>query len=308
MNENKWTLIILAPMRKSRKWYSARGQVGWSRSGSHARAFLVYDIRIRSLLVSTQDAINSAVELALQSWQQVYDELQDHLPPREYYDTLLSNDDSLPASIDCFWFIDRLGDIMPQLIHTKEEWDEWLRYHLCNDVEQSKDWEIKGPLGEIEAHMQMISGLYDDFNALERRAETIISAIFNLTSVKETRESRLLGENVKLLTYATIFFLPLSFCTEDVLTTQSLWSINGMFDTGIRGFAIVTCVIALSTYAVITLLFSSPARRVPQKFGQRMWQGIKRVAKRPKMFTKKSEKQKQKVEVDEEMLDPEKTA
>lgn len=180
MDETEWTLIILAPMRKSRKWYSARGQVGWSWSGSHAkatRAFLVYDIRIRSLLVSTLDAINSAVELALQSWQQVYDELQDHLPPREYYDTLLSNDDSLPASIDCFWVIDRLGDIMPQLIHTKEEWDEWLRYHLSNDVKQSKDWGIKGPLGEIEAHMQMISGLYDDFNALEKRAETIISAV-----------------------------------------------------------------------------------------------------------------------------------
>ncbi|KAF8861939.1 hypothetical protein BDZ45DRAFT_739815 [Acephala macrosclerotiorum] len=129
----------------------------------------------------------------------------------------------------------------------------------------------------------MISRLYEDFNALEKRAETIIAAIFNLTSVKETRQSRLLGENVKLLTYATIFFLPLSFCT-------SLWSINGMFDTGIKGFAIVTCVIALITYLVITLPLSSSALRVSQKLGQKMWRWVKT---------------KQKAEVDEEMLGPE---
>lgn len=41
---------------------------------------------------------------------------------------------------------------------------------------------------------------------------TDIMKLFSLTSVKEARESRLLSENVRLLTYVTVFYLPLTLC------------------------------------------------------------------------------------------------
>ena len=37
--------------------------------------------------------------------------------------------------------------------------------------------------------------------------------LFNASAVIESRASTRLGENVKLLTFVSIFFLPLSFCT-----------------------------------------------------------------------------------------------
>lgn len=41
----------------------------------------------------------------------------------------------------------------------------------------------------------------------------LFSQLFNASAVIESRASTRLGENVKLLAFVSIFFLPLSFCT-----------------------------------------------------------------------------------------------
>ena len=88
--------------------------------------------------------------------------------------------------------------------------------------------------------------------------------------MKEARESRILAENVKLLTYVTIFYLPLAFCTVSypnplnkavLIVPQSMWAINNMFGTGTRGFVIITSLIALGTYAVVFGLLHPPSRQ-----------------------------------------------
>lgn len=58
----------------------------------------------------------------------------------------------------------------------------------------------------------------------------------------ESRAATRLGENVKLLTFVSIFFLPLSFC-------MALWSINDMFS--MSSLAIVTPLVGLSTYIIV---------------------------------------------------------
>jgi hypothetical protein len=59
----------------------------------------------------------------------------------------------------------------------------------------------------------------------------------------ESRASTRLGENVKLLTFVSIFFLPLSFCT-------SLWSINDQILPS-SALAITITLVAIFTYLIV---------------------------------------------------------
>ncbi|KAH6666872.1 hypothetical protein B0J14DRAFT_704932 [Halenospora varia] len=90
-------------------------------------------------------------------------------------------------------------------------------------------------------------GVNKSFMSMRDRARSLRDGIFALTSVTEAREARLLGENARLLTYVTVFYLPLSFCT-------SMWAINEMFGAGTRGFAIITSVITFVTYLSVFCL------------------------------------------------------
>lgn len=124
-----------------------------------------------------------------------------------------------------------------------------------------------------------------------------------------------LAKMSKLLKYATIFFLPLLFCTVGYFQRISnrricWWLSHSGVSTACSTFAAITSVRAVITYAVIILMLSTSARNVSKKFGQRTWQRIKRAVKWLKMFAKTSEeqKQKQKIQLDEGMLDLEKTA
>jgi len=218
-SETEWTLLILssATFRSSQE-ESYKGEGG-----------VVQDIKIASLLVSTLSAIQHALKTSLYSWKHLHEELVSSLPPHDYYETLLSND-NLPASIECFRVLDYLRAALPRMDHAIEEWNEWRQYHIKQDGMQCRRKAVEVLLLDIEFQVQAISIQLQDFKELEKHTETIISAvgfrgklllrsglimkqIYNITSAKETRDSRLLGENVKVLTYVTIVFLPLSFCT-----------------------------------------------------------------------------------------------
>jgi hypothetical protein len=63
--------------------------------------------------------------------------------------------------------------------------------------------------------------------------------------VIESRAATRLGENVKLLTYVSIFYLPLAFCA-------AIWSINQSYS--FLHFGITTVAIALTTYLMVANL------------------------------------------------------
>jgi hypothetical protein len=63
--------------------------------------------------------------------------------------------------------------------------------------------------------------------------------------VIESRAATDLGQNVKLLTYVSIFYMPVGICA-------AIWSINA--DYGLEAFAIVTAVVAVTTYVLVVNL------------------------------------------------------
>lgn len=83
--------------------------------------------------------------------------------------------------------------------------------------------------------------------------------LFNATQVMESRQATLLGQDVRLLTYVTIFFLLLAFSTvgtgfdrndQGTNMEQSLWNINENYrrDTLIWIAAVVACTTYIVTF------------------------------------------------------------
>ncbi|KAJ4415325.1 hypothetical protein N0V85_002766 [Neurospora sp. IMI 360204] len=69
--------------------------------------------------------------------------------------------------------------------------------------------------------------------------------LFNASALIESRSSTRLGQNVQLLTYISIFYLPLGFCA-------ALWAVPNIDDIKTRiPFAITTCLVCLITFAVV---------------------------------------------------------
>lgn len=138
-----------------------------------------YGLNTNNLLVATFSAILQGLTRGHQGWKGIYKKLESHLPPRDYYDKLLSNDDSLPLSIKCFWVMDRIQNLTPRLVHTAEEWNEFSKQHYVDQVvlAEPMDRTPNTLLGEIQAQIAMIDELGQKFERLSKRAETTISTV-----------------------------------------------------------------------------------------------------------------------------------
>jgi hypothetical protein len=75
----------------------------------------------------------------------------------------------------------------------------------------------------------------------------------------ESRASTRLNENIKLLTFVSIFFLPLSFCmvflsfayaNANLTLLQSVWSVNNTIFS-LKALVIVATLVGLSTYLLV---------------------------------------------------------
>ncbi|KAH6677159.1 hypothetical protein B0J14DRAFT_651052 [Halenospora varia] len=217
--------------------------------------------------------VREYLQLACESRQIVEKELDDFLSENITQGVLAEDDDQ---SVKLFWLMQKIDAILPMIADSVNQW-EW--YANGNKLKSTDDIQLNNILysygteeihdyldpdyrlayarslvEEIESWKEQLQGAAKSFTIMRERARTLRDGIFALTSVKEARESRILGENVKLLTYVTVFYLPLAFCT-------SMWAVNNMFGTGTRGFAMITTIVATVTYVVVFRLLHPTALR-----------------------------------------------
>ncbi|KAF7868463.1 hypothetical protein EAF04_004994 [Stromatinia cepivora] len=116
----------------------------------------------------------------------------------DYHDTLLVDDEALFTLEEIF-----LGNLDTQSFGLETD---------PTVLENLTVYQIQARLNELETITQKFRGKIEEVMYLR-------DGLFNASAVMETRASTRLNQNLRLLTFVSIFFLPLSFC-------MSVWSIN----------------------------------------------------------------------------------
>ncbi|PMD34211.1 hypothetical protein L207DRAFT_588810 [Hyaloscypha variabilis F] len=271
------TVLVLAPT-----YYPSLFEAQWNR-----------DNRL-NLWIALAANINQLMEEAGEDWKHIATYFKDLLEisnPKNFH----IDDKKFSEFLNVLWVIDKLDEILPMVRDSLEQWD-WFRTgnpNLCPAVEESplsarehiRDVEsdkhllskhLKSKLQELDKSRYDLENYEEKFKALQTRALSLKDSLLQLKNMNDS----ILSANIALLTYATIFFLPLTFCTA--IAQQSMWVVNNMFGTGGKGFAIITAVIPITTYALVFNLLHPTTKKAlingikkAATSAQRLWQKLR---------------------------------
>ncbi|GFF43570.1 bifunctional solanapyrone synthase [Aspergillus udagawae] len=213
--------------------------------------------------------IEEALQNAANDWDRIANHFDlvlnqnDSVFNPDLHDRFLFDDASFSRSRYYFWLMDSLEGFTSAVSDAIHEWEVywWARKDVFEDYEAfylDKWRKTKVELGSpkppqnpplledsvkrVDIHVARLREILSRLETLRDRTMTLRDGLFNASAVIESRAATQLGENVKLLTYVSIFYLPLSYCA-------ALWSINRDFNQ--VAFAIVTALLALGTYALV---------------------------------------------------------
>ncbi|KAL8894091.1 MAG: hypothetical protein Q9192_004628 [Flavoplaca navasiana] len=158
------------------------------------------------------------------------------MQPNEH-DNLLFDDGSFSRSRRYFWAIDCLSDFDTAITDNINQWE---LYKAALPVLDNELDNVQ--LKNAERQGRVLQNQREYFRQKLASTRALRDALFNASAVIESRASTRLGENVKLLTFVSVFFIPLSFCA-------SLWSVNDMFS--MNSLIAVIIIVALLTYTTV---------------------------------------------------------
>ncbi|KAM3076143.1 hypothetical protein ACMFMG_006342 [Clarireedia jacksonii] len=165
-------------------------------------------------------------------------------------------------------------DLIDRLANDALEWTK-LRSILQGQVREAKkfvlDYCQRYNANEIPKDLE---ALIDEFahsvsnriGQLDQTVRDLLQIEFAWTSITEARVATRLGQNVMLLTFVSIFYLPLGFCA-------ALWAIPGIMDSSTRiPFIVTSAIVGLITLLVAFNLenIAGSAGKVYQYWRQNM--------------------------------------
>ncbi|KAL9594752.1 MAG: hypothetical protein Q9179_005256 [Wetmoreana sp. 5 TL-2023] len=166
----------------------------------------------------------------------ILDSADSLMQPTEH-DNLLFDDGSFSRSRRYFWAIDCLSEFENSI---SDNINQWELYQAALPILESDLDKIQ--LRNAERQCRILQNQREYFRQKLASTRALRDALFSASAVIESRASTRLGENVKLLTFVSVFFIPLSFCT-------SLWSVNDMFS--MKSLTAVIVIVALLTYTTV---------------------------------------------------------
>ncbi|KAE9370907.1 hypothetical protein N431DRAFT_468918 [Stipitochalara longipes BDJ] len=234
-----WTLVVLLPLPGS----EAMG------IESHIQTTACKDL---PLVIVMADAIFCILESTWEGWRTLVRYIDEEVLGAaneifdvEAHDDLIFDDDLYTRSRRYFWAINCVNESLNLLRRNIQVWTEHRDDVLLplgrklHSVEMKEFDNTIRNCNEVQAKLLKIE---ETFNEQRTKLVALRDGLFSASAVMESRASTRLGENVKLLTYVSIFYLPLAFCT-------SIWSTTDTF--GYRNLAITMIVIGILTYLIV---------------------------------------------------------
>lgn len=239
-----WTILLLTPP-------------GFYRRGLKNIPFLIpdgQDETFSPMQMNIVQLIRDALQNAGRDWRGLQEYVEEFLGSGseifdpDLHDSLLFDDELFTGSRKYFWLIDTLqtfDKILQQNIKAWTSYRDRFMMPLSKGLENFAGTTWKAALDEdisrcdrYQEELERIRKLFKDHRD---RTLALREGLFSASAVIESRASTRLGENVKLLTYVSIFYLPLTFCT-------GLWSTTDTFN--FTTLAYVSVITALTTYVL----------------------------------------------------------
>lgn len=255
MDRSHWCLLHLAPSHFRRLDESIhRRRQDDPRTAPFTTAITLIEEALQHA-ANDWDRIANHFDLVLNQNDSIFDP--------ELHDRFLFDDASFSRSRYYFWLMDSLEGFTSAVSDTIHEWEVywWARKDVFEDYDafyldkwRNTKVELGSPkppqepprledsVQRVETHVARLREILSRLEVLRDRTMTLRDGLFNASTVIESRAATQLGENVKLLTYVSIFYLPLGYCA-------ALWSINRDFN--LVAFTITTALLALGTYALV---------------------------------------------------------
>ncbi|THV46490.1 hypothetical protein BGAL_0382g00090 [Botrytis galanthina] len=212
----------------------------------------------REFIVAFSSIIDRSTRAVVHHWDilaNYFEKLlseSDTLLEPELHDLLLVDDSKYSKSKRYFWALNILKEIESDVAAVISQLEGFIDFSENSFLK--KFYPL--PEGKISTQREKIvktvlGVLKEDLTRLQRRfndqrelTKDLRDGLFNASAVMESRASTRLGENVRLLTFVSIFFLPLSF-------TMSIWSINDSALAHINIMIGVAVVLGIITYFVV---------------------------------------------------------
>ncbi|KAG8530501.1 uncharacterized protein KY384_005004 [Bacidia gigantensis] len=227
-----WTLIILAPAF----FYHSEGT---SNSDKHTRHLIA---PLKDVLPTISSMLQMIISRILMHWAKVSGYIekliagQDTFLDEERHDSLLFDDDNFTRSRQYFWVINSIEGFVLIIDET------------INHYENVRKWVCPKNRAEWRKHeigLDKLKLMKQRFENQRNKATMLRDGLFSASSVFESRLSTKLAQNVRLLTYVSIFYLPLAFCA-------ALWAIPNITQPSTRTpFIIAAVLVGFFTYFVV---------------------------------------------------------
>ncbi|KAK3397635.1 hypothetical protein B0T20DRAFT_453711 [Sordaria brevicollis] len=178
--------------------------------------------------------------------------------PKDYCN-LLFDDETFSRSRLYFWILGFIIKVQPCIEDNITQWNLYQQARIQPLKEGLKSKE-HSELTTVERSIlesitkydkrgndikQDLENLKKRFDAISESVRALRDGLFNASALMESRSATRLGQNVQLLTYVSIFYLPLGFCA-------ALWAVPNITQSETQTpFIVATCLVSFLTLTTV---------------------------------------------------------
>ncbi|PMD32625.1 hypothetical protein L207DRAFT_440287 [Hyaloscypha variabilis F] len=256
-----YTVLLLAPSRSFLPLFK------------EYRAFSLYDfIRHDTRIEAELFCVTQGLAGVADRWSALddyFDRLlvDDFMEPTKY-SKLLFDDENFTRSRKYFWAIGCLNEFDVSIADNIKQWDLYYEGSIKPALDklnlaelfdaarltkpksgdaynEKRVQEFENLAKQARRHRDILENLRTQFKNKLETVKTLRDGLFNASALVESRASTRLGQNVKLLTYVSIFYLPLAFCA-------ALWAIPNIQEKSTKvPFVVTSVLVGFVTYFIV---------------------------------------------------------